>query len=115
MHIHIRFSSTKKHKKYGAISMHIYRDRTKLIITAETLRFKQWESPAPQAAIRYGRQSHGIAPESGASRYRPSIHIPSVLRRRCPLPDSPYNSTSTINVLYIIIATSTTKSFISLT
>ena len=91
MHIHIRFSSTKKHKKYGAISMHIYRDRTKLIITAETLRVKQWESPAPQAAIRYGRQSHGIAPESGASRYRPSIHIPSVLRRRCPLPDSPYN------------------------
>jgi len=94
--------------------MHIYRDRTKLIITAETLRVKQWESPAPPAAIRRWRQSHDIAPESGANRHRPSIHISSVLRRRGPLPDSPYNLTSTINVLYIIIATSTTKSFISL-
>lgn len=94
--------------------MHIYRDRTKLIITAETLRVKQWESPAPPTAIRRWRQSHDIAPESGANRHRPSIHISSVLRRRGPLPDSPYNLTSTINVLYIIIATSTTKSFISL-
>lgn len=61
MHIHIRFSSTKKYKKYGSISMHIYRDRTKLIITAETLHVKRWTSPAPQAAIWQERQSPDIA------------------------------------------------------
>lgn len=71
--------------------MHIYRDRTKLIITAETLHVKRWTSPAPQAAIWQERQSPDIVSKSGPSRYRPSIHISSVLRRRGPLPDSPYN------------------------
>lgn len=91
MHIHIRFSSTKKYKKYGSISMHIYRDRTKLIITAETLHVKQWASPAPPAAIQRWRQSHGTDPVSGANRHRPSIRIPTAVRRRCPLPDNPYS------------------------
>lgn len=52
---------------------------------------KRWVSPAPPAAIQRWRQSHDTAPESGANRHRPNIHIPTAARRRCPRPDSPYS------------------------
>lgn len=54
------FGSTKKYKKYGSIFMHIYRDRTKLIIAAETLSVKRFVYPLLGGTIRQEKQSLDI-------------------------------------------------------